>query len=188
MKLGYARISTADQNLDSQVRALKKHGCDQIFTDKASGAKSERPGLINLFKFLREGDTLVVWKLDRLGRSLSHLIHLMQKIERRNAYFYSMTENIDTSTSMGKLLFHFISSLAEFERNIIRERSKAGLVAARARGRFGGRQFKLNKEQVHRLKELHANKINTIPELCQMFSLTKQSLYNYLNGRSVPKF
>ena len=139
MLIGYARVSTTDQTLDLQKDALEKAGCDRIFTDTASGAKAERVGLDEALSHLREGDTLVVWRLDRLGRSLKHLIETITKLNNRGIGFKSITEAIDTTTSGGKLIFHIFGALAEFERDIIRERTQAGLTAARARGRKGGR-------------------------------------------------
>ena len=139
MYVGYARVSTQDQTLDLQKDALKKIGCTKIFTDTASGAQAERKGLEEALEFLREGDTLVVWRLDRLGRSLKHLIETITNLNKRKIGFQSLTESIDTTTSNGRLIFNIFASLAEFERDLIRERTKAGLAAARARGRVGGR-------------------------------------------------
>jgi DNA invertase Pin-like site-specific DNA recombinase len=135
MLIGYARVSTLDQHLHLQEDALKKAGCERIFTDTASGAKSERPGLSQVLDALRSGDTLVVWKLDRLGRSLKHLVETVQALSEKEVGFRSLQESIDTTTSGGKLIFHIFAALAEFERDIIRERTNAGLAAARARGR-----------------------------------------------------
>ena len=139
MLIGYARVSTTDQTLDLQKDALQKAGCDRIFTDTASGAKAERTGLDEALSYVRPGDTLVVWRLDRLGRSLRHLIETITALDNRKIGFKSTTESIDTTTSGGKLIFHIFGALAEFERDIIRERTQAGLTAARARGRKGGR-------------------------------------------------
>jgi DNA invertase Pin-like site-specific DNA recombinase len=139
MLVGYARVSTEDQNLDLQKDALQKAGCEKLFTDVASGAKDERAGLAEAIAFLRPGDTLVVWKLDRLGRSLKHLIETVTALQARKVGFRSLQESIDTTTSGGKLIFHVFGALAEFERDLIRERTQAGLQAARARGRKGGR-------------------------------------------------
>jgi DNA invertase Pin-like site-specific DNA recombinase len=139
MLIGYARVSTSDQTLDLQKDALEKAGCSRIFTDTASGAKAERTGLDDALNYVRTGDTLVVWRLDRLGRSLKHLIETITGLNNRHIGFKSITENIDTTTSGGKLIFHIFGALAEFERDIIRERTQAGLTAARARGRKGGR-------------------------------------------------
>lgn len=139
MLIGYARVSTTDQTLDLQKDALDKAGCSRIFTDTASGAKAERTGLDAAFSHIRTGDTLVVWRLDRLGRSLKHLIETITSLNNQGIGFKSITEAIDTTTSGGKLIFHIFGALAEFERDIIRERTQAGLNAARARGRKGGR-------------------------------------------------
>src|SRR5687767_15935120 len=137
--IGYARISTNEQHLHLQQDALKSAGCLKIFTDTISGAKSERKGLTEALDFIRGGDTLVVWRLDRLGRSLKDLIERITELHSRNIGFKSLTEQIDTTTSGGKLVFHIFGALAEFERDLIRERTQAGLRAARARGRTGGR-------------------------------------------------
>ena len=135
MLIGYARVSTTDQTLDLQKDALQQAGCYKTFTDTASGAKAERSGLDEALNYVRTGDTLVVWRLDRLGRSLKHLIETITGLNNRHIGFKSITENIDTTTSGGKLIFHIFGALAEFERDIIRERTRAGLHAARARGR-----------------------------------------------------
>lgn len=145
MNIGYARVSTAEQNLDLQLDALRAAKCDQTYTDTISGAKADRPGLANAIDHLREGDTLVVWRLDRLGRSLQHLIETVNLLESRNVGFKSVTEQIDTTTPGGKLIFHIFGALAEFERNLIRERTNAGLKAAKARGRLGGRPKAIQK-------------------------------------------
>ena len=148
MKIGYARISTADQNLELQTDALEKAGCEKIFTDRASGAKDDRPGLINAVEFCREGDSLVVWKLDRLGRSLKHLIETINVLHEKKVGFVSLQESIDTTTSGGKLIFHVFGALAEFERELIRERTNAGLASARSRGRLGGRPKLMTDKQL----------------------------------------
>jgi len=139
MLIGYARVSTHDQNLDLQKDALEKAGCEKVFVEKASGKSANRAELGKVMNFLREGDALVVWRLDRLGRSLKHLIELVTELEQRNTGFKSLTESMDTTNSGGKLIFHIFGALAEFERNLIRERTQAGLAAARARGQKGGR-------------------------------------------------
>ena len=138
MKIGYARVSTQDQNLDLQLDALKKADCEKVFTDKVSGAKKQRPGLDQMIRELRKGDVIVVWKLDRLGRSLKHLVELVEQLMEMGVGLQSLNDPIDTTTAQGKLIFNIFASLAEFERNIISERTKAGLEAARARGRLGG--------------------------------------------------
>jgi DNA invertase Pin-like site-specific DNA recombinase len=183
MNIGYARVSTQDQNLDLQNDALKAAGCENIYTDKMSGAKTERPGLEKIMSFIRKGDTLVVWKLDRLGRSLTHLIKVMTLFNERGVYFKSVQESLDTSTPGGKLIFHVFGALAEFERDIIRERTMAGLAAARARGRVGGRPRKLSKKQVTLAKKL-MNDINIpIAEICETLRISKATLYRYV-GRA----
>src|SRR3954453_18785445 len=139
MLIGYARVSTQDQTLDLQIDALKKAGCEKFYTDTASGAKAERKGLEEALDYAREGDILVVWRLDRLGRSLRHLIETITLLNNRKVGFKSITESIDTTTSGGKLVFHIFGALAEFERDIIKDRTNAGLNAARARGHLGGR-------------------------------------------------
>lgn len=140
MLVGYARVSTHDQNEDLQVDALTKAGCERIFTDRISGAIVDRPGLNDALDYIRPDDTLVVWRLDRLGRSLKDLIEIVGKLDSQGIGFTSLQESIDTNTSGGRLVFHIFGALAEFERNLIRERTKAGLAAARARGRVGGRR------------------------------------------------
>jgi DNA invertase Pin-like site-specific DNA recombinase len=157
-KIGYARVSTTDQELHLQNDELEKAGCSKIFKDTVSGAKSEREGLSECFNYLRAGDTLVVWKLDRLGRSLKDLIAQITKLEVLGAGFYSITENIDTTTAGGKLVFHIFGAMAEFERNLISERTKAGLEAARKRGRKGGRKRKLTDSQVEAMKKIYNEK------------------------------
>ena len=147
MLVGYARVSTLDQNPQLQIDALKQAGCERLYVEKASGAHHDRPELKAALAYMRPGDTLVVWRLDRLGRSLKHLIEMMAELEGQGIGFQSVTEAIDTTTPGGKLVFHIFGALAEFERNLIRERTHAGLEAARARGRRGGRRKKLNDKQ-----------------------------------------
>ena len=183
MNIGYARVSTQDQNLDLQNDALKSAGCEKIYTDKMSGAKTDRPGLEEILGFIRKGDTLVVWKLDRLGRSLKHLIQVMNLLEERGIYFKSVQESLDTSTPGGKLIFHVFGALAEFERDIIRERTLAGLAAARARGRKGGRPRKLSKKQVEMARNLMNDVSIPIGEICQTLGVSKATLYRYV-GRT----
>lgn len=182
MKIGYARISTLEQNLDFQIDALKAAGCEKIITDKISGSAQERPGLKKLKEdLLREGDTLVVWRLDRLGRSLKNLIEWVQELKSKGVQFQSLTENIDTSTSTGELIFHIFGSLAQFERNLIRERTLSGLTAARARGRMGGRPLKLKLEQRKLALELYSDKRRSIGEICEILGVGKTTLYRYLS-------
>lgn len=183
MKVGYARVSTHDQHLVMQQDALKSVGCEDIYSDIASGAKTERPGLEQAISILREGDILVVWKLDRLGRSLQHLIQTIQSLNNRGVGLKSLQENIDTTTTGGKLVFHIFSALAEFERDLIRDRTNAGLKAARARGRLGGRPPLLDERQIDRLVKLYDEMRTSVKELCKMFGISKPSLYNYINSR-----
>jgi DNA invertase Pin-like site-specific DNA recombinase len=181
MFIGYARVSTHDQTLALQQDALEKAGCNKIFTDTASGAKTERIGLEDALNYVRKGDTLVVWRLDRLGRSLPHLIATMTALEERGIGFKSLTENIDTTTSGGKLIIHIFGALAEFERNLIRERTQAGLSAARARGRRGGRPKALTGKQLAIAQSLYDDPKNSIAEICRMFKISKVTLYRSIN-------
>ena len=172
MLIGYARVSTTEQTLDLQRDALKSAGCDRIFTDTASGSTTERKGLDQALSQLRDGDVLVVWRLDRLGRSLRHLIETITALNAKAIGFRSLTEQIDTTTSGGKLIFHIFGALAEFERDIIRERTKAGLRAARARGRKGGRP---------RLSG--TSRKTPINDICRGLNISRATLYRYLKTR-----
>lgn len=183
MKIGYARVSTADQHLRMQEDALKSDGCEQIFHDIASGVKTERPGLEEAISYLREKDVLVVWKLDRLGRSVQHLIETIKKLSERGIGFKSLQENIDTTTSGGKLIFHIFSALAEFERDLIKERTNAGLKAARVRGRMGGRPPLLKSDEVKKMLKYYDEQKITVDEICKIFNVSRPSFYNYLNKR-----
>jgi DNA invertase Pin-like site-specific DNA recombinase len=180
MLIGYARVSTHEQNLDLQRDALKNAGCTKTFT--VSGGTAERPGLAEAFSHLREGDTLVVWRLDRLGRSLKHLIETITKLHSQGIGFKSTTEQIDTTTSGGKLIFHVFGALAEFERDIIRERTQAGLTAARARGRQGGRRKTLTPKQIALVKKLYADQTTPIGDICKSFQISRKTLWRYVNG------
>jgi DNA invertase Pin-like site-specific DNA recombinase len=180
MLIGYARVSTSDQTLDLQKDALHQAGCSKIFTDTASGAKAERIGLDEVLNYVRAGDTLVVWRLDRLGRSLTHLIETITGLNNRHIGFKSVTENIDTTTSGGKLIFHIFGALAEFERDIIRERTQAGLNAARARGRLGGRPKALTPRKAQMAQALYKDKNNTIDEICKTLNISRATLYRYV--------
>jgi DNA invertase Pin-like site-specific DNA recombinase len=168
--------STHDQTLNLQQDALHKAGCDRIFTDTASGAKAERKGLEEALRYVRKGDTLVVWRLDRLGRSLPHLITTLTALEERGIGFKSLTEHIDTTTSGGKLIFHIFGALAEFERNLIKERTTAGLTAARARGRRGGRPKALTAKKLSIAQDLY-EKQHPIAEILQTLKISKATLY-----------
>ena len=185
MQIGYARVSTGEQTLDLQEDALRRAGCDRILTDTASGAKADRPGLAKLMEQLRDGDTLVVWRLDRLGRSLRHLIDTLTDLDKRGVGFRSLTENIDTTTPGGKLVFHIFGALAEFERDLIRERTNAGLAAARARGRTGGRpkaKAFSDPAKVRMAQTLFADKQRSIPDICKTLGVSRSTLYRYLGG------
>lgn len=181
MLIGYARVSTDDQHLDLQNDALTAAGCERIYRDKASGAKAERPGLRRAFDNLRAGDTLVVWRLDRLGRSLKDLITRAEELEQRGAGLKSLQEAIDTNSSGGRLVFHLFGALAEFERNLVRERTQAGLAAARARGRQGGRRKQLNADKRRHAVELYRSRQHTIKEICHLMGISKPTLYAYID-------
>jgi DNA invertase Pin-like site-specific DNA recombinase len=183
MHIGYARVSKNEQNLDLQRDALIKAGCREkdIFTEKVTGTKQERNGLTQALSHLREGDTFVVWRLDRLGRSLKHLIETVTKLHERNIAFQSITEHIDTATATGQLVFHIFGALAEFERNLIRERTIAGLEAARARGRLGGRpQLNVSATKVAMAKKLYADKTNSVNDICKTLHISRATLYRYV--------
>lgn len=183
MKIGYARVSTADQHLRMQEDALKSAGCEEIYSDVISGVKSQRPGLDKALSYAREGDTIIVWKLDRLGRSIQHLIQTITLLIEKKISFKSLQENIDTSTSGGKLIFHIFSALAEFERDLIQERTQAGLKAARVRGKMGGRPPLLDTRQINRMIEMYDEQKNTVAEICKIYNISRPSFYNYLNNR-----
>jgi DNA invertase Pin-like site-specific DNA recombinase len=186
MYIGYARVSKNEQNLDLQRDALLKAGCTEnnIYTDKITGLKQERKGLEQALSHLREGDTFVVWRLDRLGRSLKHLIETITNLQAQSIGFKSLTENIDTSTATGQLIFHIFGALAEFERNLIKERTIAGLDAARSRGRRGGRpKLKTSASKVAMAKKLYADRSNSVDEICKTLSISKATLYRYVKKR-----
>jgi DNA invertase Pin-like site-specific DNA recombinase len=180
MNIGYARVSTQEQNLELQFDALAKVGCDQIFEDHASGAKMARPGLDQALSHLREGDVLVIWKLDRLGRTIRGLIELVGELRDRGIGFRSLTEGFDTSTPGGRLIFHVFAALAEMERDLIRERTQAGLAAARARGRNGGRKPKLNGKKLAHARELLANRDVSVGEVAATLGVNRSTLYRAL--------
>jgi DNA invertase Pin-like site-specific DNA recombinase len=184
MLIGYARISTNDQNLDLQLDALDRAGCEKVFTDTLSGATAARPGLDEALSHLRNGDTLVVWKLDRLGRSLRHLIDTIQALNDRGIGFKSLQESIDTTTPGGKLVFHVFGALAEFERDLIRERTNAGLKAARARGRKGGRPKKLDEKKSQQARTLSKDNSISISEICKTLKISRSTLYRYVSGKN----
>lgn len=181
---GYARVSRDDQNLELQISALKSAGCQKelIFTEKVSGAKAVRPGLDQCLKELKSGDTLIVWRLDRLGRSMSHLVKLIEELRQDSISFKSICDGaIDTTTASGELIFNIFSSLAQFERRLIQERTQAGLSAARARGRLGGRKAILPSDpKVRAAKRMHEDKSMEIDEICKMLRISRPTLYRYL--------
>jgi DNA invertase Pin-like site-specific DNA recombinase len=178
--IGYARVSTDDQNLALQRDALAAAGCEKIYEDKTSGAKAERPGLALALEVARAGDTLVVWRLDRLGRSLKDLIALAEGLDKRGVGLKSLKEALDTTSSGGRLIFHMFAALAEFERDLIRERTQAGLTAARARGRLGGRPKRLTPERCRLVVQLYRAKEHSIAEICRLMGISKPTLYSYL--------
>jgi DNA invertase Pin-like site-specific DNA recombinase len=179
--IGYARVSTFEQLLDLQQDALIAAGCTRIFTDTASGARGDRSGLEQALDYVREGDVLVVWRLDRLGRSLKYLIEIITRLNERGIGFKSLTEQIDTTTSGGKLIFHVFGALAEFERDVIRERTQAGLAAARARGRMGGRPKKLGTAgKVAMAQALYDDQSHSIADICKTLGISRTTLYRYV--------
>lgn len=181
VNIGYVRVSKHEQNKALQMDALTKVGCEQLYTDEITGSKFERKGLDEALAFLRPGDTFVVWKLDRAGRSLKHLIELLNILQARGVEFVSLTEKIDTTSPGGKLIFHLMGALAEFERDLIRERTNAGLAAARARGRTGGRPRKLKtSSKVALARRLHQDQTHSIDEICATLGISRSTLYRYL--------
>ena len=187
MKIGYARVSTNDQNLDLQIDALKDVSCEKIFTDQGvSGAKVERPGLDQALAHIRKKDVLVIWKLDRLGRSLRHLLSIIEDLRDRGAHFASIQDGFDTSTASGKMVFSVIGAMAEYERNLTRERTMAGLAAARARGRMGGRPTALDESQVKVAIALaEANKL-TINQICEQVGCSRSTYYRQIAPQLKP--
>lgn len=180
MLIGYARVSTADQTLALQDDALQQAGCEKVFRDVMSGRTTERPGLSEALEYARSGDVLVVWKLDRLGRSLVHLIQVVQQLQADGIGFRSLQENMDTTTSGGQLVFHIFGALAEFERSSIRERTSAGLMAARARGRVGGRRPRLSMDQIRMAHQLMANPGTTAQQVADALHVSRATLYRAL--------
>jgi DNA invertase Pin-like site-specific DNA recombinase len=183
MRIGYARVSTLEQNLDLQIDALENAGCEKIFTDKMSGAKA-RPGLDETLAFLRPGDVLVVWKLDRLGRRTVKLLQLIEALKERGVGFKSLSNAIDTTTPEGMFIYRISSSFAELERDLARERTLAGLTAARARGRMGGRPRKLNDKQAELAAKMLKDPATSIEEVCEAFpQVSRRTLYRALASR-----
>ena len=188
MKIGYARVSTREQSLSMQVDALKKAGCDQIHEEIASGAKTSRPVLEETMRNLREGDTLIIWKLDRLGRNLAHLIHLTTKLIEKKVGLVSLNDPIDTSTAQGRMVFGIFASLAEFERELISERTQAGLKSARVRGRKGGRPKGMTQAAIEKAtiaEALYKNGSIPVKKIAEQLGISKTTLYVYLRHRSV---
>jgi DNA invertase Pin-like site-specific DNA recombinase len=188
MLIGYARVSTQDQNLSSQLDALQNAGCAEIYREKMTGAHKHRPELEKLLGKLRPGDTVIIWKLDRLARSLNDLISLVNQIQEKGAALRSLNDQIDTTTPTGKFTFHLFGALAEFERDIISERTKAGLAAARARGRSGGRPAGLSKKAQNAAivaERLYTENNLSVMEICEQLSISKSTLYNYLRHRGI---
>lgn len=188
MKIGYARVSTKDQSVLMQVEALKEAGCTKIHEETVSGAKTARPVLDEIMRNLREGDTLVIWKLDRLGRNLAHLIHLTNTLMEKKVGLISLNDPIDTTTAQGRLVFGIFASLAEFERELIRERTQAGLKSARARGRKGGRPKGLTQEAIEKAtiaEALYKNGSIPVKKIAEQLGISKTTLYLYLRHREV---
>lgn len=188
MKFGYARVSTKEQDLSLQLDALEKIGCEKTYQEKITGAMKERPELQKLLAQLRKGDIIVVWKLDRLGRSLKDLVNIVNEIQEKGAGLQSLNDHIDTTTPHGKLTFHLFAALAEFERDIIRERTVAGLAAARARGRKGGRPAGLSREAKQKAivaESYYKQGEFSISEICEQLNISRNTLYKYLRHRGV---
>lgn len=177
-RIGYARVSTDDQNLDLQLDALSRLKCDEVYSEKISGKNTERPELAHCLKSLRSGDTLVVWRLDRLGRSLQDLVGIITALEKQGVAFESFGEKIDTGSASGKLQFHIFSAMAEFERNLLRERTMAGLAAARARGRVGGRPAKLTDKHIREIKLLLADPAARVTDIAKKYGVSRATLYS----------
>ena len=181
MKIGYVRVSKQEQHEALQIDALKETGCEKWFLDKITGSKAERKGLDEALAYVRPRDTFVVWKLDQAGRLLAHLIELLKDLKERGIEFVSLTEQIDTTTPGGKLIFRMMGALAEFERDLIRERTNAGLAAARARGRRGGRPRKLKTNgKVALARQMFANKSHSIPDMCAALGISRATFYRYV--------
>ncbi len=187
MLVGYARVSTPEQTVDLQEDALRQAGCGRVVTEVASGVRTDRNGLAEALTFVRAGDILVVWKLDRLGRSLPHLIEVVTALEKRGIGFKSLQESIDTATAGGKLIFHVFAALAEFERDLIRERTNAGLAAARARGRYGGRPRRLTERQIKLARAMLRDRGGTVAEVCATLGVSKTTIYRALRTIGPPQ-
>ena len=181
MKFGYARVSTEDQDLQGQIDLLKKEGCEKIYTDVYTGSKSSRPQFNEMREYLRKDDTVCVFRLDRLSRSLKDLINICNDFKAKGVEFKSLSEKIDTSTPAGNLYFQLIGAFSEYEINIIRERTKIGLAAARARGRFGGRPIKMKPDTIRMAKALHENKNLKVKDICKTLNVGRATFYKMVN-------
>lgn len=177
MRIGYARVSSDDQEMALQLDALAKSGCERVFSEKVSTGRDQRPQRDECLQTLRAGDTLVVWRLDRLGRSMAELVAIVNGLAKRGVIFESLTERIDTSSASGEFTFHLFAALAQFERQIIKERTKAGLEAARARGRRGGRQPKVTPKAKREMAALYASGTSTVSEICDRYEITRSTFY-----------
>lgn len=184
MIFGYARASTKEQNLNAQLDALKKAGCEEIFQEKVSGAVRERPELKRMIEKLRKGDTVIVYKLDRISRSTKHLIELTELFEQKEVNFISIVDNIDTNSAMGRFFFRLMASIAELEKDIVSERTKAGLEAARARGKKGGRP-KLDEKKIKTALKMYDSKQYSIAEITKTVGISAPTLYRYINERKI---
>jgi len=181
--VGYARVSTLDQNLDLQLSALEEAGCEKLYQDQISGTKANRPGLSMALEVLRKNDTLVVWKLDRLGRTVKGLIDLVNFLHQKEIHFKSITDNVDTSTPAGRFFFHVMASLAQMERELLAERTKAGLAAAKAKGRVGGRKRKMTQSKIESAKQLLSS--GTLPkDVAQNLGISVPTLYRWIPASS----
>jgi DNA invertase Pin-like site-specific DNA recombinase len=186
MKVGYVRVSRQDQNPDLQLRELGEAGCEKIFEEKVSSRKERRPVLKEALDYVRAGDVLVVWRLDRLGRSLQELIELVNDLQQRGVEFKSLRESLDSTTPGGKLIFHVFASIAEFERDIIRERTIAGLEAARARGRKGGRKRAMDQKKVALASAMLKDHSNSVTDVCEALGVSRSTLYRYVRPDGTP--
>jgi DNA invertase Pin-like site-specific DNA recombinase len=185
MRIGYARVSTVDQNLELQRDALARAGCVQVYEEKASGkAKAGRPELANMMRALRKGDTLIVWRLDRLGRSLVDLVQIVDELAARGVAFESLSEKIDTSTAQGRMFFGFMAAMAQYQRDVISENTKAGLEASKARGRSGGRPAKLDDKAIAEIRVLRASPDVSMASIAKRYGVSKPTLYNALERAS----
>jgi DNA invertase Pin-like site-specific DNA recombinase len=185
MLIGYARVSTQDQNLELQLSVLNKIGCEKIYQDKISGAKNNRPGLQQALDELRKGDTLVVWKLDRLGRTVKGLIDLINQFHEKDIHFKSITDNVDTSTPSGRFFFHMMASLAQMERELVAERTKAGLASAKSQGRIGGRKRKMTKSKIESAKKLLASGMSP-KDVARNLGVSIPTLYRWIPASEQP--